>query len=194
MRQSRKTWMLPKDEPLMEATGGGLSTALWMLVGAALIFIALVLIVPSLPSGPPPTERPAITSGPIATPPRALPTPGSSGGGGMSGTLPDCATVTDSRTACTGAVGEMPQGGEVQEQEAQPTPTMELAPNAIECWQGAFYTCEELAEMGEERAIEAVQAADTFVDVQTLPTPAPAFVEYATDACARAEVKSILCP
>lgn len=119
------SWAVPKDEPLMERSGGGLSTALWMMIGAALIFIALVLIVPALPSGPLPTERPAVTNKPAATPPRTLPTHGSSGGG-MSGTLPDCATVTDSRTACTGTVGEMPQGEQEeppQGEQVQPTPT-----------------------------------------------------------------------
>lgn len=134
---------------------------------------------------------PQSTSAPAATPPRTIPTPGTSGDGeAPTPSLPDCATVTDSRTACAGAVGELPQG---QAEEATPVP-LELAPAAVECWQGSFYTCDELAEMGDEQAIEAVQATDAFIDPATLPTPAPAFVEYATDACAKAETKSILCP
>lgn len=116
-------------------------------------------------------------------------TPYSGGGGGGAPQLPPCSTISDTTTPCTGAPGTLPQGV-----QAEPTPTMALAPAAIECWQGSFYTCEELAEMGEEKAIEAVQQTDAFVDTSTLPTPEPAFVQYATDACAAAATKSILCP
>lgn len=92
------------------------------------------------------------------------------------GQYPDCATVKDTKTACTN------------------TANTALAEPATECWQGSFYTCEELAEMGDSRAIDAVRATDKFLDTNTLPTPEPAFVEYTQSACAAASVKSILCP
>jgi hypothetical protein len=50
--------------------------------------------------------------------------------------LPSCDAVDDTKTACTATD---PEAAARQ---------LELAPKAYECWEGSFYTCEELAEMG----------------------------------------------
>jgi hypothetical protein len=119
-------------------------------------------------------------------PPLAPPQPGG-------GSLPPCSSVTDTRTACQadaqGAAAPAPAAAPAVEPTA-----MVLAPAAIECYKGSFYTCEELAEMGDEQAVDAVQETDAFIDPATVPTAPPAFVEYATNACAAAAVKSPLCP
>jgi len=115
----------------------------------------------------------------------------SSGSAPAAPSLPLCSTVQDTTTAC-----EQDQPAEAAQEAPTPVPPdlPTPMPGVVECWEGSFYTCEELAEMGEEKAVEAVQETDAFVDVQTLPTAAPAFVDYATNACAAAAVKSPLCP
>lgn len=53
-----------------------------------------------------------------------------------------------------------------------------------------FWTPLELTAM----AAEATATAEAFYDTSSLPTPPPEFVTYVNDACAKAEVKSLLCP
>ena len=68
----------------------------------------------------------------------------------------------------------------------QPPPAPLGTPECMEERAKPFWTEEEL--------IAFTATAEAWYDPGTLATPAPAFTEYATDACARAETRSILCP
>lgn len=166
----------------------------WMVIGAGTVGgLAFVMFFWTAPAEPAPAQAPPT----VSAPGRNITTSGGGSGGGGSqstssggdSTLPDCATIANSTTAC--AWRSQPPTVE----QAAPTPTAEAeSPSVVECWVGSFYTCEELAEMGDQRATEAIEATDRFLDTETLPTADPAFVQYATEACAAAAVKSPLCP
>lgn len=194
----RKTPMLPLE---VEQHSSGLMSIIWIIAGGAALFVALLVLMPARPminpletdSAAEPTTAPAIRAQPTpALPPQSVRQPIAAPVVVPQSSLPSCSTVRDTTTLCE---PDSPPPAPAVVVEEQPTAApVQFAPAAVECWQGSFYTCEELAEMGDERAVGAVEAADTFVDVSTLPTPPPAFVQYAQDACAAATVKSPLCP
>src|SRR5262245_39807338 len=180
---------------------GCLDTILWLSVGFA-VMSAAVFLAMQLGWTPPLLLGPGVNSvqGQEARPTPQAPArtqPPAPGGSGyttrsapivVSGDpLPNCSSVADTTTACVRDTAQQ-QPAEVT------TKTLDLAPPAIECYKGSFYTCEELAEMGDNQAVDAVKSTDAFLDTSAIATPEPGFVDYATQACAQAAVKSPLCP
>lgn len=86
--------------------------------------------------------------------------------------LPDCASVTDTRTACV-------QDGVSNTYTNDPTPTAEPTPTAAS---GGFWTAEELAAF--------TATAEAFYDPQTLPTAPPAFATAVVEGCGDAELRA----
>lgn len=135
------SWMVPEEEPITEGAGGGIGTVLWMIVGAAAIFVGLALIIPSLPKGGLAPAR--ATSAPATTPRPTIPFDGGGGGHGSTSSLPNCSIVTDTRTACTNTGSAAPILQEEQPTPAPATGTPEPAyitetcltpPGARPCW------------------------------------------------------------
>lgn len=163
------------NEGRREKKGGGLVSFIATICLIALAVVGGYFLLVVFFDAPPTQAPPAASAAPAPpTPARGGPAP--SGSGAPLSSLPDCATVTDTRTACVQDQSEPPA---VQEEQPTPAPTEApayetqciTAPGERPCWLPADQPWEAPASIPE-------------TPIVLLPEPTAVPMIFSDSACA----------